>query len=96
MPTHRMYSVFDQKAEAYARPFCAPSRGMAVRSFADEVNREDSDFGKHAEDYFLFELGEFDERTGVLKPHEPLVSLGCAVTYRRGEATVALPLRREA
>lgn len=92
-----MYSVFDQKAEAYARPFCAPTRGMAIRGFSDEVNRPESEMGKHAADYFLFEIGEFDEGKGILTPHVPLVSLGCAVTYRTIEDIgIRRDLRKEA
>lgn len=76
----RGYSVFDSKAEAYLRPFFAPTRGLAIRSFADAINDKASDMAKHAADYTLFEIGEFDDSTGLLT--SKLESLGNALTYQ--------------
>ena len=39
---------------------------------------EKHDFSKYAEDYTLFELGEFDEATGQFSLHNTPVSLGKA------------------
>lgn len=65
-------SVFDASADAYARPMFVPSRGLAVRSFTDEVNRAapDNIMHQHPEDFSLFCLGTFDDGTGkfVLLP----------------------------
>lgn len=65
-------SVFDAAADAYARPMFVPSRGLAVRSFTDEVNRASPDniMHQHPEDFSLFCLGTFDDCTGkfVLLP----------------------------
>lgn len=64
MTIHTVVSVFDRAAQAYGRPFTVPSKGMAIRSFDDEVNREGSDMGKHPADYELYELGFFDDQEG--------------------------------
>lgn len=57
-------SVRDRAIGAFARPFSAPSAGVAIRSFIDEVNREGSDMGAHPTDYELYEVGSFDDVLG--------------------------------
>lgn len=61
-----MFSVRDSALNAYLRPFCVPAVGAAVRGFTDEVNRGDSEMHKHPEDYELFQVGEFDEESGMI------------------------------
>lgn len=64
-------SVKDRAADAFGRPFFVPSVGLAIRSFTDEVNREDKDnqMFNHSDDFDLFELGNFDDNTGVIVCH---------------------------
>ena len=73
-------SVYDRAADAYARPMFVPSTGVAIRSFSDEVNRSDPEnqLFNHADDFDLFEFGEFDDNTGKFTLHEnpKLLSLG--------------------
>lgn len=54
-------SVRDRKADCFGRPFYAPTVPAAIRSFADEIKRTDSELSAHPEDYDLFELGEFHD-----------------------------------
>jgi hypothetical protein len=58
-------TVYDRAAETYARPMFVPSIGVAIRSFTDEVNRNDpnNQLYNHADDFDLYELGEFDDQT---------------------------------
>lgn len=73
-------SVKDRAADAYGRPMFVPSVGVAIRSFSDEVNRVDPDnqLNKHPDDFDLYELGEFDDNTGLFVLHDQpkLLSLG--------------------
>lgn len=59
-------AVFDSASQAYGRPFFVQSRGVAVRSFTDEVRRVDpnNDLNKHPEDFTLVHLGTFDDSNG--------------------------------
>lgn len=59
-------SVFDEKATVYGTPIFVPNRGVAVRSFSDAVQESGSQFAKHAGDYKLYCLGEFDNVSGEL------------------------------
>ena len=46
---------------------------VGIRSMADEVNRADAsnDMYRHPEDFELYDLGVFDDSTGVITPCEP-------------------------
>lgn len=75
-----LFAFYDQKSEAYMAPFTAPTRGHALRSFEDAVQDVNTLFGRHAEDFYLFEVGVMDLLTGVIDPsHE---SLGNGVRFR--------------
>ncbi len=63
---HKIFSIFDSKAQAYLPPFCLAEKAMAVRIFGDCVNSDDHQFGKHPGDYTLFELGSFDDSVCVV------------------------------
>ena len=66
MAKHIIVAVRDRQLNAYMRPFTAQTRGQAIRSFRDEVNRQGSEHNTHPEDYELYQLGTFDEETGVI------------------------------
>lgn len=59
-------AVFDSAVQAYAPPIFVPARGLAVRSFTDEVNRQDQNNAlfSHPDDFELRILAMFDENTG--------------------------------
>jgi hypothetical protein len=73
-------TVKDRAADAYGRPMFVPSTGVAIRSFSDEINRNNADnqLYNHPDDFDLYELGEFDDNTGLFALHEQpkLLSLG--------------------
>lgn len=77
----KIFTVFDQKAEAYKEPFYQPQTGQGVRIFADCINKQDHPFNLHPEDYTLFEIGLYDEESGEIAPHSPLKSLGNGVEF---------------
>jgi len=75
-------SVYDSKAAAYLQPFFAPTRAVAIRSFAAACLQEDHQFRRHAEDYTLFCLAEFDEFTGQVFPLNVLEPLTNGLTCK--------------
>lgn len=77
-----LFCVYDAKAESFLPPFDMLTRGQAMRAFADQVNKQDSNFNRHAADYTLFHVGSFDQLKGELKPLVPPVALANALTVR--------------
>lgn len=75
------FAVFDQKAEAFLRPFFAETKGLAIRSFRDAVNDPAHEMCRHAADYTLFHIGSFNQANGEFEVQRP-VSLGNALTFK--------------
>lgn len=69
-------SVFDSASGLFGQPVFAPSRGVAIRSFSDEVNRANTEnaLNIHPEDFTLFQLAEFDEETGIFTAKHEMLS----------------------
>ncbi|QCQ84811.1 nonstructural protein [Blackfly microvirus SF02] len=65
------YAVFDKAVSAFLQPFYARTRGEALRSFVQACNEEGSQFNRHAADYVMFFVGEFDDQSGMYHPQEP-------------------------
>ena len=77
----KMYSVFDSKADAFLPPFFLHNNGLALRTFGDACNMKDHQFGKHPEDYTLFELGVFEDDSGSFEIYKTPKSLGLGVEF---------------
>ena len=65
-------AVKDRAAEAFARPMFVPSAGVGVRAFSDEVNRnnEENQMYAHPDDFDLYDIGIFDDSTGLFQLHD--------------------------
>lgn len=68
----KIVAVRDKKCDCFSRPFVAQTPAAAIRSFSDEVNRQDqnNEYYKHPEDYALYELGEYNDADGSIKPSD--------------------------
>lgn len=74
----KVFSVFDSKAAAYLPPFFQATAGMAARVFQDACHDEKHQFNRHAGDYTLFQIGEYDDETGKLVALDKFINLGMA------------------
>lgn len=57
----QVFSIFDSAVMTWRSPIFTRAKGEILRSFVEAVNRPDTDFAKHPEDYTLFELGTWDD-----------------------------------
>lgn len=71
MTVYAVVSAKDRAMDAFMQPWFVPRIQMAVRSFADEVNRSDSPMFKHPDDYDLYCIGQWDDASGVFMPVSP-------------------------
>lgn len=62
----QMFTVYDKKVGAFLPPFFARSEGEALRSFMDACQDGSHQFCKHAEDFALMRVGEFDDSSGLV------------------------------
>lgn len=81
MQSQYMFTVYDEKAEAFLPPFFVPSKGLAIRAFTDCINSKDHYFGKHPADYTLFQIGVFHDTTGEIELIDKK-SIGNGVEFR--------------
>lgn len=63
-----VFSVFDSKVEAYLEPMYYLTEAEAERAFRNACIQQEHPFCHNAEDYTLFQLGDFDDNTGMLAP----------------------------
>lgn len=85
---HKLFTVFDEKAQVFLPPFFVPTVGIAIRAFKDCING-DHQFGKHPEDYTLFQLGSFDDSNAQMDASAPQ-TLGNGVQFINPEHTDSL------
>lgn len=57
----KIFAVYDTKAQLYNAPFMLNTKGEAIRGFSDIAKDDNSQIGRHPEDYVLFELGEWND-----------------------------------
>lgn len=82
MALQMVFTVYDQKADAYLPPWIMPKAVMAQRVFGDCVNSKDHQFHAHPEDYTLFMLGDWNDENGEFRPlPNGKRSLGVALEY---------------
>lgn len=74
----KIYSIRDNAVEAFLQPFFSATTNSALRAVKEAVNDPKHDFHKHAADYSIWDIAEFDDATGVITPnlHGPVRILG--------------------
>lgn len=80
----RLYSLFDSGVGAFMKPFWSDHKANAMRSFTQVVNDKsnpDNMIANHPDQFVLFELGAFDQPTGVFSSHASPLSLGNGIEY---------------
>lgn len=77
----KVCSIFDSGVEAYMPPFYVMHKTDAIRKFTDWVKEPNSNMSKYPAAYTLFELGEFDQATGLFNFHTSHIPLGVATEF---------------
>ncbi len=77
----KIFAIYDNKAKAYMQPFFAGTAGLALRTFSDSANSQETIFHQHATDFCLFEIGEYNDETAELNSHKETKNLGLAADY---------------
>lgn len=77
-------SVYDKQAESFGPVMVVAAKGLAIRGFIDEVNREspDNQLYRHSDDFALYQVGTFDNSSGLLESVMPTLLLMDGATAR--------------
>jgi len=63
----QLYSIYDNKMEIYMPPFPANNARHAMRKCSEIFTQPNSVFLNYPEDFQVWEIGEYDDKTGVIK-----------------------------
>ena len=74
----QVYSVKDEAVGVFFQPFFAAHDIIAIRMFQAGLKREDNLLSNYPNDYALYRIGTWAERTGKVIPENPPVRLGYA------------------
>lgn len=77
----KMFVVYDSKVEAYLTPHLMRTTAEAIRGFTAVCNDPSTQFNKTPADFTYFEIGQFDDQTGVVSMYESKKSLGTALEF---------------
>lgn len=79
---YEVFSVHDEKADAFLPPFILPNIAMAKRAFGNCVNSQNHQFAENPADFTLFRLGQFNDESAEFYLERAKQSLGNGVEYR--------------
>lgn len=65
------YSFYDHAAQVYSQPLHLTNDAVAIRVFASNINDPDSQMSGHSEQFDLYLIGSFDDKTGVIDGTKP-------------------------
>lgn len=83
----KMYTVYDRKGELMSPPFPAQNNGLAIRQFsmmckAPGNTERPNLLAEYPEDFALFYIGEYDEKSMKYTEEYPAVLLSSALDYQ--------------
>lgn len=67
----KIYAIYDTQAKAHLQPFFAATDGIAIRSVQAALDDKNSNFAKYPQDFTLYNLGSFDDQTGIISAKDP-------------------------
>lgn len=89
-----IYTIYDEKAQAWLQPFFLGTDMEATRAMQDCLSDPDHNFSRHPSDYSLFNTGTFDNATGRLEIGTR-ISLGSLVEFKRPPLSPPAPSHEE-
>lgn len=69
-----IFTVYDEKAQAYLNPFFMAQDGMAIRAITDALGDPEHQFSKHPADFTLYRIGIFDDSDGTIQEKKQLLT----------------------
>lgn len=64
---HKIFCFKDSKSNTYGPPITAQTKGMFLRDVMEELNKGQAIWARHPMDFSIYELGEYDSRSGEIR-----------------------------
>lgn len=78
-----LYSVLDEKAQAFQYMFFRKTHGEAIRFFSDAARDPKTAICQHYQDYALYYHGSFDDETGIFDQFSPVQLVSRASEFQQ-------------
>lgn len=88
----KIFAVMDSKVGAYLPPMYMRSKPEAIRAFAEAANNAEHNFSKYAEDFTMFEVGEWDDSNCSFNLHLTPIPIGKAIEFLHKESVPNMSL----
>lgn len=69
----KVFVLYDSVSELYGTPMFEANEASMMRALSDEVRRPESNIGKHAADYSLYGVGQYDDVAAIFVTHSPVL-----------------------
>jgi len=80
--SQKVFVFKDSKSITYGPPFTEENRGRVIRSIQEQLPQQQAVWAKHPQDFTLFEIGEYDPRTGVVEMYETKEAIGLVQDFK--------------
>lgn len=77
-----IFSVYDMKSKVFSIPFFSVNQATALRDFERACRDVNSDLNAFPNDFSLYELGSFDDNTGLISTHTQPDYLALAAQFK--------------
>jgi len=79
----KMFSIRDAKAEIFNPPFFALTAGTAEQNFTQLVRDPKSKLNMFPDDYDLYLMGTYDDKTGKMQPLDTPQHIAKAIQFKQ-------------
>lgn len=80
--TAKVFCLKDQKSSTYGPPFTMENSGFAIRMIQEGLQQGQAVWAKHPQDFSLFELGEYEPETGIIKTYDNKNCVGLVQDFK--------------
>lgn len=67
-----VYTIHDSAIQSHGQPFFARANGEAMRIFQDEATNRESKINKHAKDFDLYKVAEYNDEDATITTETPI------------------------
>ncbi len=91
----KMFSIYDRMSEIYQPPCYFHTVGHALRAFSSLFVNPESNYHIHAADFQVWEIGTFDDQTGIVVRNQKLhlICSGTEIKDKFSESPPVAPLK---
>lgn len=77
----KIFSIYDEASQAYMMPFFSPQNASAIRAVVTQLKDPNSMLAQHPDDFTLYAVGFYDDRTGLIEANTVPELVGKLVDY---------------